>query len=57
MSGKIGDKFKKYVPLKIKKIKICCSECGEELSTYDYGFYCSNKKCKLYDKNIEAYEE
>jgi len=33
-----------------------CRECNKELSTYDYGYYCSNVKCKNYDINFEAVE-
>lgn len=33
-----------------------CKSCGKKLSTSDYGYYCSNEKCKLFDQDILAYE-
>jgi len=36
--------------------KYYCKHCGNELVTSDYGYYCCNKKCKLFDKDILAYD-
>ena len=33
-----------------------CEKCGMELSTFDYGWYCSNKECEMFDEEIYAYE-
>ena len=34
-----------------------CKKCGKILMTADYGYYCDNQNCLLYDKIIFAYEE
>lgn len=36
--------------------KTKCKKCGQILSNSDYGFYCSNKKCSLYNIDILAYD-
>jgi len=34
-----------------------CKNCKNEMVTDDYGYYCSNTKCKEFDKTKLAYEE
>ena len=34
-----------------------CRKCGGQLATDDYGYYCQNENCELYDVTIPAYEK
>lgn len=50
-------KVQKAVHDKLKRVAApTCSVCCQELSTSDYGYYCSNKNCKEFDKNTFAFE-
>ena len=33
-----------------------CLKCGKGLSTFSHGYYCSNKECSEYDREIFDYE-
>ena len=32
-----------------------CPRCNHKLVNGDYGYYCDNKKCNMYDKEILVY--
>lgn len=37
-------------------ITMKCKNCGEDLASGDYGYYCEKQECELYDKEFSAYE-
>lgn len=37
--------------------KIICMECKEEVISSDFGHYCINQDCELWDKKILSYEQ
>ena len=51
--------FRAYINGKItvddrRSKKEVCPECGNEMSTSDYGYYCSNKDCGLFDVTFDG---
>ena len=48
-------KPKQSVPIP-DKYQVVCKECNNPLVTSDYGHYCDNIDCKLYDIDMLEYE-